>query len=87
MRGFRVARSLDFCVMSLVSWLLVFDAWLPSVDIADRLLLQRLVLCLFSTGFLQIALYYWICLMLHETSFQIINMYSISDQNRILELL
>jgi hypothetical protein len=25
--------------------------------------------------------------MLHETSFQIINMYSISDQNRTLELL
>ena len=35
----------------------------------------------------QTALYCWVCQMLHETSFQIINMYSISSQNRASELL
>ena len=46
-----------------------------------------------STGFLnytsvfQTALYCWVCQMLHETYFQVINMYSISLQNRASELL
>jgi len=35
----------------------------------------------------QTALYCWVCQMLHETSFQIINMYSIGFQNRASELL
>jgi hypothetical protein len=30
-------------------------------------------------------LYCWVCQMLHETSFQIINMYSFSGQNRASE--
>ena len=33
------------------------------------------------------ALYCWVCQMLHETSFQIINMHSIGGQNRASELL
>ena len=32
-------------------------------------------------------LYCWVCQMLHETSFQIINMYSIGSQNQASELL
>ena len=46
-----------------------------------------------STGFLnykvsfQTALYCLVCQMLHETSFQIINMYSIGSENRASELL
>jgi hypothetical protein len=36
---------------------------------------------------LQTALYCWVCQMLHETSFQIINMYSIGSQHRASELL
>ena len=35
----------------------------------------------------QTSLYCWVCQMLHETSFQIINMYSIGGQNRASELL
>ena len=35
----------------------------------------------------QTALYCWVCQMLQETSFQIINFYSISRQNRVSELL
>ena len=35
----------------------------------------------------QTALYCWVSQMLHETSFQIINMYSIGGQNRASELL
>jgi len=31
--------------------------------------------------------YIWVCHMLHETSFQIINMYSIGGRNRASELL
>jgi hypothetical protein len=34
----------------------------------------------------QTALYCWVCQMLHETSFQIINIYSIGGQNRVSEL-
>jgi hypothetical protein len=37
--------------------------------------------------FFQTALYCWVCQMLLETSFQIINMYSIGGQNRASELL
>jgi hypothetical protein len=36
---------------------------------------------------LQIALHFWVCQMLHEISFQIINMYSIGGQNWASELL
>ena len=36
--------------------------------------------------FFQTALYCWVCQMLLETSFQIINMYSIGGQNWVSEL-
>ena len=35
----------------------------------------------------QTALYWWICQMLHETSFQMINLYSIGGQKRASELM
>jgi hypothetical protein len=38
-------------------------------------------------GLFQIALNCWVCQMLHETSFQISNIYSIGGQNRASELL
>ena len=38
-------------------------------------------------GLFQTALYCWVCQMLHETSFQISNIYSIGGQNRASELL
>jgi hypothetical protein len=39
------------------------------------------------TSVFQTALYCWVCQMLHETSFQVINMYYIGLQNRASELL
>jgi hypothetical protein len=37
--------------------------------------------------FLQTALCYWVYQLLHEVSFQIINIYSVRSQKRVSELL
>ena len=46
-----------------------------------------LLLPLFTQVSLQTALYCWVCQILHEAFFQIINMYSIGGRNRASELL
>jgi hypothetical protein len=58
-----------------------YDKWKVSVVICDNRSLEIFKICPYKT-----ALYYWICQMLYETSFQIINIYSISSQNRASEL-